>query len=643
MGIFDRFRSSGRTSAKSGGSDSSEQDAMRLIDEGNTLEAENRIKEAKQRYLDAMRMAPTLARAHLNHGNVLLATGDLEGALNAFNTAIKHKPDYAGAYYNIGNALRDNGQFKEAVASYREALKINPEYAEVHCALGIALYGLSLIEEAAACQQRALEINPNLVEAYVNLGMALHLLGQFNAAAASHRRALELNPDLTEAHCNLGNIMKDLGLFDDALTSYRRALEINPSLNGISSNLLFTLNYIDSFTPTYYLEQARKFGRMVSEKAVGRFSAWQCVKMPKRLRVGLVSGDLRIHPAGFFLQGLLSHIDPARIELIAYPTNHYSDELTARIKPYFSEWKPLAGKSDEDAARMIHADDVHILLDLSGHTAYNQLAVFAWKPAPVQVSWLGYFATTGVAEMDYLLADEMGVPETQRQQFTESIWYLPDTRLCFTAPEVDLPVTPLPVLSNGIITFGCFQNLPKVCDAVLAAWGEIFAALPDARLRMQCRQLDEPAQREQLAQRLQRHGINPARVTMYGLFQRKEYLAAHDEVDLILDTFPYPGGTTTCEALWMGVPTLTLAGDSLLERQGASLLSAAGLKEWIAASKEEYIAKAIAKAGDKVGLSTLRVGLRQQVLTSPLFDAPRFALNFEDALWGMWKDYQSTQ
>ena len=266
--------------------------------------------------------------------------------------------------------------------------------------------------------------------------------------------------------------------------------------------------------------------------------------------------------------------------------------------------------------------------------------MFAWKPAPVQVSWLGYFATTGVAEIDYLLADAVGVPEAQQTQFTESIWFLPDTRLCFTAPNVDLHVAALPALKNGHITFGCFQNLAKASDGVLELWGKILAALPDSTLRMQCKQLDEPAQVEQLLQRLQKCGIAPARVSTHRTTNRESYLAAHAEVDVILDTFPYPGGTTTCEALWMGVPTLTLAGDTLLARQGASLLSAAGLEQWIANSKEEYVAKAVALASDLADLAALRAGLREQVLASPLFDAPRFARNFEDALWGMWQRYQ---
>jgi predicted O-linked N-acetylglucosamine transferase (SPINDLY family) len=330
----------------------------------------------------------------------------------------------------------------------------------------------------------------------------------------------------------------------------------------------------------------------------------------------------------------------SRIELIAYKTSHLEDEVSARLRPYFAEWKSLVGKSDEVAAQLIHADGVQVLLDLSGHTAHSRVPVFAWKPAPVQASWLGYFATTGLAEMDYLLADAVGVPENQRDQFTETLWYLPDTRLCFTPPNVEIEVAALPALSNGAITFGCFQNLAKVNDEVLAAWGEIFAALPKATLRMQCKQLGERAQADQLLARLQRYGIAPERVNIHGAVTRDAYLAAHAEVDMILDTFPYPGGTTTCEALWMGVPTLTLAGDRLLSRQGASLLTAAGLPEWVADNKEHYISKAIKLAGDLPELAQLRTGLRQQVLASPVFDAERFARNLEQALWGMWGKYK---
>ncbi|MBI5430528.1 MAG: tetratricopeptide repeat protein [Nitrosomonadales bacterium] len=544
-------------------------------------------------------------------------------------------PDFATGWKLLGAALHMQG--KDSLPTLQKAAELFPGDAEAHNHLGNALKDRGQYRDAAASYRRSLEIKPNSPGALYNLGMALREIGQVHEAIACCRRALKLKPDFADAHNNLGNFLKDAGLLDEAVESYRRALKLDPDNVIARSNLLFVLNYSAKYSPETCLEEARQYGRVAARLAKGRFTAWRCAAAPQRLRVGIVSGDLYGHPVGHFLESTLAQIDQSRVELVAYATSQKADELTARIRPHFAAWRTLHNQSDEGAARLIHADGVHVLLDIAGHTAHNRLPVFAWKPAPVQATWLGYFATTGVTGMDYLLADEVGVPEALRQHFTESIWYLPDTRLCFSAPDIGLAVAPLPAQTNQQFTFGCFQNLAKVSDGVLAVWGKIFALLPEARLRMQCNQLADPAVVEQTLQRLQQHGIDHARVTLHGALRREDYLAAHSEVDLILDTFPYPGGTTTCEALWMGVPTLTLAGDSLLARQGASLLAAAGLNEWIAASKDEYIAKAIAFAHDRHKLAMLRAGLREQAGRSPLFDAPRFARNLEDALWGMWQ------
>ncbi|MGC2047938.1 MAG: tetratricopeptide repeat protein, partial [Gallionella sp.] len=601
---------------------------------GNALKDLGQLDQAVASYRQAIMLKPNSADAHNNLGTALRDLGKLEEAIASYRRALQINTNYADAYYNLGNALKDAGQLDEAVASYRKVIALKPDFADAHNNLGATLKELGQFVDAAATYRRLIELNPDFAEAHNNLGTVLKDLGQLNDALASYHRALEINPDYADAYSNLGNALKEIGKLDDAVTSYRCALEITHDLTGAYSSLLFTLNYSARYSPLYCLNEARKFGRIVTDKVDKRFSAWQCEATPERLRVGLVSGDLRNHPVGYFLESLLAHIDPLRIELIAYPTDTQTDALTARIKPYFSAWKPISALSDKDAAHLIHSDGVNILIDLSGHSRHGRLPMFAWKPAPVQAAWLGYFATTGVSEIDYLLADPVGVPEAHREHFTETVWYLPDTRLCFSPPDTELSVSQLPAQNSGHITFGCFQNMAKVGDEVLTAWSDILAALPDSRLRWQCHQLKDPAVMKQLMQRLQQHCIDPARMKLLGSVTREAYLAAHAEIDMILDTFPYPGGTTTCEALWMGVPTLTLAGDTLLSRQGASLLTAAGLSDWIAASSEDYVAKALAFAGDLPGLATLRAGLREQVLASPLFDAPRFARNLEDALWG---------
>ncbi len=508
-------------------------------------------------------------------------------------------------------------------------------------AQGLALHQQGQLAQAQAIYGKVLKVQPKHFD-------ALHLSGVIAAQTKKHSLAVDLiaqaiaiNPNIAATYSNRGTALQDLGQLDDAMASYRRTLEIKPDYAEAHSNLLLALNYSARQAPSYCLEVARHFGQMVAKKVLQQFSSWQCLSEPECLRVGVVSGDLRNHPVGYFLESLLAQLDSSRVELIAYPTYFQTDELTARIKLRFAAWKPLLALSDEAAARLIHADGVHVLLDLSGHTAHNRLPMFAWKPAPVQASWLGYFATTGVAEMDYFLADEVGVPEAQRERFTETVWYLPDTRWCFTPPDVDLPVAPLPALVNGYLTFGCFQNMAKAGDEVLLAWGAILAALPRARLRWQCKQFGDAAVVAQCVQRLQRHGIDATRVTLLGEVSRMAYLAAHAEVDVILDTFPFTGGTTTCEALWMGVPTLSLAGEVLVARQGASILTAVELPDWIAASEANYVEKAMSLTSDLPKLANLRAGLRAQALASPLFDAPRFARNFEAALWGMWRQRQA--
>jgi predicted O-linked N-acetylglucosamine transferase (SPINDLY family) len=605
---------------------------------GVVLKSAGRLEAAAASYRRAVALQPEHAEAHGNLGNTLKDLGQLDAAVASYRRAIQIKPGSADAHNNLGTALKDLGQLDAAVASYRLALQIKPDFADAHYNLGNALKDLGQLDAAVTSYRRALQIKPDFVLALINLGTALKELHQFENSIACYRKAVEIKPDFAEAHGNIGSVLKDLGQLEDAVASHRRALEIKPDYVEARSNLLFALNYTASHASSYCLAEAREYGRRVSEKVTSRFSAWQCSDSPQRLRVGIVSGDLNKHPVGYALKSLLEQLDSARVEFYAYPTGNRVDEFTALIKPYFASWKPLYDLSDAAAARLIHADGVHVLLDLSGHTAHNRLPMFAWKPAPVQASWLGYFATTGVAEMDYLLMSEAAVPKAHREHFTETVWYLPDTWLCFTPPEVDLPVTELPALKNGYITFGCFQRLDKLGEEVLSAWANIFNALLGAQLRMACKPLGDPAVAAQFVERLRRHGIDPARVAMSGAAPSREvYLTRYAEVDVMLDSFPYPGVTTTCEALWMGVPTLTIAGDTLLSRQGTGVLAAAGMENWVATSVADYADKAVALAGGLPKLAALRAGLRAQVLASPLFDAPRFARNFEAALWGMWQ------
>ena len=605
------------------------------------LSEQGRYSEAVNCYQQGLTIQPNLAAAHVNLGAAFKAMGRMHEAEACCRKALDINPDHVEAYNNLSVLFLEQGRMAEAEVCCKKALEINPDYIDAYNNLGLILHGMGRFPEAEAAFERALEYDPGRVLVYSNFSVFLKAQGQITRAESYLRKAIEIDPGYINSYTNLITVLLDQGRVREAITVSLHALQIKPDCLKTRSNLLFSMNYSGNHSADECLEQARQYGRVAAGNVGDVFTSWLHDPQARRLRVGLVSGDLCQHAVAYFLENLVRHIDPSSIELIAYPTENREDAVTARLKPYFSAWRPLVGLNDKDAAQLIHSDGLHVLMDLSGHTARNRLPVLAWKPAPVQVSWLGYFATTGVEAMDYFLADEVGVPPVNQAQFTEKIKYLPDTRLCFTAPDVAIDVSPLPALANGYITFGCFQNMAKVGDDVLDLWAGIMSALPNAKLRWQCQSFGDDVITESVVQRLTQRGFDLDRVTLTGSTSREDYLAAHAEIDVILDAFPFPGGTTTCEALWMGVPTLTLAGNTLIARQGASLLTAAGLGDWVADNRENYVSKVFLFTSDLAKLANLRAGLREQVLTSPLFDAPRFAGNMEAALWEMWNDSQS--
>jgi len=643
---------------------------------GASFKALGDLEQAKYYYQKALSINPDYIDAYNNLGLVFKELGDAVEAEHCYRTAIAIEPNYAAAYNNLGllfkeqdnvieaescylkalqidplravsynnlaTIYRDQGRLAESEHCCRSAIKIKPDYGIAYSNLGLALDSMGRHAEAEAEFELALQYEPDNIIVLSNYAVTLNTLSQLSKAELLLKKALAIFPEFINAHVNLCVNHLAQGRISEAKAVCLKALQIEPENIAVWNSLLFAMNYAATSTPDECLEQARQFGQIVALKAKNPFTAWQFDPAAKRLRVGLVSGDLRLHSVAYFLQNLLQHIDPAVIELFAYSTANSEDDMTARLKPYFSGWKSLAGLTDQVAAQLIHDDGLHILLDLSGHSSGNRLPVFAWKPAPVQVSWLGYFATTGLEAMDYFIADEVGVPIANQSQFVEKVKYLADTRLCFTAPDADIAVAALPALTNGYITFGCFQNMAKVGDDVLDLWAEVMAKIPSSRLRWQCRSFRDDKVAAGLKKKLIKRGIASDRITLLGATLRAAYLAAHAEVDFMLDTFPFTGGTTTCEALWMGVPTLTLAGNSLISRQGASLMSAAGLADWVAESQEDYINKAVLLTNHVEQLAKLRAGLRAQALASALFDAARFAKNMQGLLWKMWHEHQGT-
>jgi len=638
------------------------------------------LEDAAASYGRALEIQPDYAEVHGNLGKVLVKLGQLDDAVASFRRALEIMPNSAEMHFNLGMALRTSGQRDSALASLNRALEINPEHAAAHGEVGAILLELRQFDASIASSRRALAINPGFVLVLNNLGCALKEIGQFDAAVAyyhqaleivpdsvmlhsnlgithfeaeqfdaaltSLRRALAIDPDFATAQVNLGVALKELGQHDAAVACCRRALEIKPDFVEALDILLFIHNCLADQPVAVMLADAKHYGELVAHQA-RPYTNWCNSPEPSRcLRVGMVSSDLRNHPVAFFLENVLAALKTLASEhlsIVAYPSHPGFDLVSERIKAHCAGWHSVAGLSDEQLAQRIREDEIDILIDLSGHTAHNRLSMFAWKPAPVQVAWLGYFATTGVSAIDYLIADPWTLPETEESNFIEAIWRLPETRLCFTPPEENVEVAPLPALTNGYITFGCFNNLTKVNDDVVALWARVLNAVPDSRLFLKAKQLQEASVRQSVVERFGVHGVGADRLIMEGPDSRANYLSAYNRVDIALDPFPYTGGTTSVEGLWMGVPVLTLAGERFLSRQGIGLLMNSGLPEWIAADTDDYVARAVSHASDLQSLAVLRSGLRQQVLASPIFDAPRFARHFEDALRGMWRKWCAQQ
>lgn len=599
---------------------------------GNTLRDLGRKREAEDSYRAAIGIDPGLAVAHFNLGNVLKDLDRSAEAEASYRTAIRRVPDLVEAHYNLGNTLKQLERPDEAEASYREALRRKPDHVKARNNLGNLLRDVGRLGEAEVVYREAIRLKPDYAEAHGNLGVLLHQFGRLREAEASYREAIRLDPDYAKAHSNLGVTLGDLGRAREAEASYREAVRLQPDDAAIRGNLLFGLNGAEPYAPDAALAEAKRYGSIVSSRAVPKYAFWNASPRDAKLRIGFVSGDLRNHPVGYFLEGLVAHLDRNAFELFAYPTNPKLDELTARLKPHFRSWTPIRGMSDRAAAAAIHAQAIHVLLDLAGHTADNRLPVFAFKPAPVQATWLGYYATTGLPEIDYFLGDPHVCPETEERNFTEKLWRLPETWLCLAPPDATVPVRDLPALKNGHATFGCFGNLAKMGEPVVKVWADILARLPGSKLFLKSKQLADAGVRATTIGRFQARGVPGDRLILEGPSPRAAYLEAYNRVDLVLDTFPHPGGTTSSEALWMGVPVLTLAGARFLSRLGESIARNVGQDDWIAADLDAYVGKAEGFAADLRNLGEIRATLRDRALRSPLFDARKFAANFGAAL-----------
>jgi protein O-GlcNAc transferase len=606
---------------------------------GTVLHIQGQLDAAVASLHKAIEVSPNSADVHYNLGVILMTCEQFDAALTSFRRALELKPDYVDASNNLGVILKKQGQTDAAIASFRQTLEIKPDHAEAHFNLAIMLQGLCQHKAALASIRRALEIKPDYADAHTSMGIMLMSQGNIEAAMASYRLALEIKPDQYQAHDNMGNALMHQGLLDAAQASFRRAIQIKPDSCEAYSNLLFCLTRNEQVDARTLLAEHLHFSEQFEASHRAGWPQHNNSRDPERcLQVGFVSGDLFDHPVASYIEHVLAHLaGHVRLSLHAYYNNIIDDHVTQRLRGYFAHWHVIAELPDAALADKIGTDGIDILIDLSGHTAKNRLLTFARKPAPVQASWIGYPGTTGLYAMDYYLADRFLLPQGEfDDQFTEKIVRLPANAPFLPAVGAP-PVNTLPALINGYVTFGSFNHLSKLSRSVIALWSQLLRALPDSKMVLGA--MPKEGEYDALIGWFAQEGIALERLSFYARSDINTYLNLHHQVDICLDSFPYNGGTTTLHALWMGVPTLTLAGSTMPGRVGTAVLGHVDLETFIAHAAADFLAKGLAWVENLAELSNIRAGLRERFANSAVGQPALIAAGLESALRIMWQHW----
>lgn len=547
-------------------------------------------------------------------------------------------PKHGFTWKVLGAVLQRLGRLEESLDAKKRSAELLPQDAEAAYNLGNALNEFKKLDEAETSYRSALKINPNFKKANYNLGLVLQNLNRITEAEASYRREIAINPNFAEAHSNLGNMQKNLGNLVEAEASYRRALVANPRYIDAYTNLLYTLAHNPDAPQEFAFQEALRFGEVAAQGVQPLVHSHENQNPAKKLRIAMISGDFWNHAVAYFIEPLLACFDRNQFELVAYYNNTKNDNFTQRIKTHFAGWRDVAALTDIQLAQQMFNDKIDIAIDLSGHTDKNRLLSFVYKPAPIQISWLGYPATTGLQTMDYYLVDSDWSPQGLLDDFfIEKLVYLP-TALTFAAPENSPPIVDSPALKNGYITFGSFNRTSKLTQQTLNLWSKVLNEIPTSKMILG-NVSDEPLQRH-LENEFLRRGVTTDRLTFYAKKSIPDYLALHGDVDFILDTFPYAGGTTTGFALWMGVPVLTYAWKSLAGRGGVAMLSRVDLHDdFTAETLEQFVEMAKSWSENVEGLQHLRHQLRYRMKNSTKAKPENVASGLEKSLRIMWERF----
>jgi len=592
----------------------------------------------------SVQLEPRDADAHNNLGIILQELNRLDEAEESLKKALTLRPEYAEAHYNLGITLKEQGRLIEAEASYKQAIKLKPNYSEALTNLGAILQELNRLDEAEESLKKALTLRPEYAEAHYNLGITLKEQGRLIEAEASYKQAIKLKPNYVQAYNNLGGVLKQRGRLEEAIISYNKAIELEPRYVEAHSNRNLCLNYLPSYSPLFIYKQHLEFEKQFGGLKVELPTILSFVKNTNyRLRIGYVSADFKEHSVAFFFEPLLKSHSSNVVETFCYYNDRVIDTTTRRLMATCDHWRSIYGLTDQNVVNLIRNDKIDILVDLSGHTAGNRLLVFIQKPSPVQVTWLGYPNTTGLSSVDYRFTDIISDPDGDVDNlYSETLLRLPNGFLCYQGNKNIQVDNVLPQNRHEQITFGSFNNVSKITSIVIKTWSKILHAIPTSRLVLKLPTLDNDTNKYH--ELFIEEGISKERIKFY---QRapsfEEHLSLYNIIDICLDPFPYNGTTTTCEALWMGVPVITLLGDRHAGRVGASILTNIGLKDFIANDIDNYIKLAVDMSNNTKYLQKIRRNLRKQMQEAPLCNAPSFASDVERVYQNIWYKYHQKQ
>ncbi|KAJ6756083.1 UDP-N-ACETYLGLUCOSAMINE--PEPTIDE N-ACETYLGLUCOSAMINYLTRANSFERASE SPINDLY-RELATED [Salix purpurea] len=585
-----------------------------------------------------------MAIALTDLGTKVKLEGDISQGVAYYKKALYYNWHYADAMYNLGVAYGEMLKFEMAIVFYELAFNFNPHCAEACNNLGVIYKDRDNLDKAVECYQLALSIKPNFSQSLNNLGVVYTVQGKMDAAASMIEKAIIANPTYAEAYNNLGVLYRDAGNISMAISAYEQCLEIDPDSRNAGQNRLLAMNYINEGHDDKLFEAHRDWGRRFM-RLYPQYTSWDNPKAPDRpIVIGYVSPDYFTHSVSYFIEAPLIYHEYANYKVVVYSAVVKPDAKTNRFREKVLKkggiWRDIYGIDEKKVAIMVREDKVDILVELTGHTANNKLGMMACRPAPVQVTWIGYPNTTGLPAIDYRITDSFTDPPDTKQKHVEELIRLPECFLCYIPSPEAGPVAPTPALSNGFITFGSFNNLAKITPKVLQVWARILCAVPNSRLVVKCKPFCCDSVRQRFLTMLEQLGLEPLHVDLLPLILlNHDHMQAYSLMDISLDTFPYAGTTTTCESLYMGVPCVTMAGAVHAHNVGVSLLSNVGLGHLVAKNEEEYVQLALQLASDIAALSKLRMSLRDLMSKSPVCDGPNFTLGLETTYRNIWHRY----